>query len=346
MRSVLSKIFVASCLMAPLVISTSCKKVSPIAIDNDEVIQTPYGLFIANTNGMLINTNDGQHFTNIFPPDGYAPRALVTSEQSLLMIKENLHASFNNGKNFQVVFDKVNRQEWNEQIIDAPLQGRMYVATTKGKGVAYSEDHGKTWIIDTNFDPLIPVNYMITSFAAANDGSVYAFSNISLLLLKRATKDAPWTPVTIEGVYPADDGEYFVTGDGQSLFLIESTGKFTHYVSDDGGVHWLRLSNANIPWGSKIWTATRTPGGNLLLGTENGVYRFEPPNLLVSSNNGMEIGTDVRRLTYKKNVYKNETTKYFTYAATNMGLFRSVDKGLNWERTTDTTFQHDYRAMY
>ncbi|MBX9448755.1 MAG: hypothetical protein KL787_03105 [Taibaiella sp.] len=346
MKSFLSKITLSAALIAPVLFQYSCKKVSPLSIDNDEVIQTPYGLYIANTSGMLINTNDGMHFNNVFPPDGYAPIALTTSQENLFMVKENLHASFNNGKNFQMVFDKVSRQEWNEQILDAPLQGKIYVATTEGKGVAYSSDNGRTWQIDDNFNPLIPVSYHITSFAALNDGSVYAFSNENLLLLKKENADAPWTPVTVEGVFPADDGVYFVSSDGQSLFLIESTGRHFHYVSDDAGLHWLKLLNGNIPWGSHIWTATRAPGGNLLIGTEYGVFRFEAPDQLIPVNNGLEIGTEVRRLTYKKNVYKNGATRYFVFAATNKGLFRSEDRGVNWVRTTDTTFQHNYRAMY
>lgn len=346
MKSIFSRISIAAALSVPVLFQYSCKKVSPIAIDNDEVIQTPYGLYIANTNGMLLNTNDGKMYDMVFPADGFSPVALATTKETLFMLKENLHASFNNGKNFQMVFDRVSLNPWNEQLLDAPLHNRVYVATTQGKGVAYSDDEGREWTIDNNFNELIPVSYKISSFAAHNDGSVYAFSNENLLLFKKENRDATWNPVTIEGVWPADDGVYFLSGDGQSLFLIESTGRHFHYVSDDGGVHWTKLSNANIPWGSFIWTASRAPGGNLLVGTENGIFRFEPPNQLVPSNNGLEIGTKVHRLTTKKNVYKNGSVRHYVFAATNKGLFRSEDRGVNWVRLTDTTFQHNYRVMY
>lgn len=346
MKAFLTKKLITVALLAPLLLNYSCKKVSPIAIDNDEVIQTPYGLYIANTNGMLINTNDGYHMDHVFPADGYAPTAIVTSANNLMMIKENLHASFNNGKNFQMVFNKVSHQKWQEQIIDAPLQNRLYVTTTLGKGVAFSPDNGRNWEVDNNFHPLIPVDYKVTSFAAMNDGSVYSFSNINLLLMKKDNADAQWTPVTVEGIFPADLGEYFLGGDGQTLFLLESTGKFFHYFSEDGGAHWTKLIYSDIPYGTAVHTVAKAPGGNMLIGTSVGIYRFEAPDRLVRNNNGLEIGTDVKRMVVKKNVYKNNVTKYFMFAATNKGLFRSEDRGWNWVRTTDSTFQHNYNAMY
>lgn len=346
MKSHFLRISVVAALTVSVLFNSSCKKVSPLAVDNDEVIQTPYSLFVANTYGMLLNTNDGKNFNHVFPADGYSPVALATSKETLLMLKSNLHASFNNGKNFQMVFDKVNIFPWNEQILDAPLQNRIYVTTTEGKGVAYSEDNGHNWVIDDNFSPLVPSSSKINSFAALNDGSVYAFSNDNLLLLKRAAADAAWEPVTILGTWPADDGVYFISSDGTSLFLIESTGRHAHYISDDGGVHWTRLDNHHIPWGSFAWTAARAPGGNLLIGTQVGVFRFQAPDDLVPANNGLEIGAEVYRLTTKKNVYKNGSIKHYVYAATSKGLYVSEDKGFNWIRLTDTTFDHNYRAMY
>lgn len=325
----------------------SCKKVSPIAIDNDEVIQTPYSLFLANKSGLITKTNDGKTINDVFPADGYAPLAIETSGETLLMLKDNLHASFNNGKNFQVVYDKVNKMPWEEQLVDVPLQNRIYVTTTQGKGVAYSDNNGLDFVEDTNFNPLMPVNYFITSFAALNDGSVYAFSNLNYLLLKRDNRDAPWNPVTIEGTFPAMDGEYFLTGNGFNLFLIDYSGEQPHYISEDGGLHWRRISNLYIPRETRVNAACQVPGGPLIIGTdERGIYLADSDGFFYEYNGGLLEGTSIKRLTVKRNVYKNGVSKYFIYAASDKGLYRSDDHGYNWVLMTPTTHEFNYCSMH
>lgn len=346
MKSFFTKKILTVALLSPLLMQYACKKVSPIATDNDQVIQTPFGLFLGNTNGMLVNTNDGYYINPIFPADGYASTAIVTSGENVLLLKDKLHLSLNNGKNFQMVYDRVEHQDWQEQIIDAPLQNRIYVASKDGKGVAYSTDKGLTWNVDNLFDPLMPGGYKINSFVAMNDGSVLGFSSEGLALLKKENADAPWTPMPIEGVYPADAGKYFIVGDGQSLMLLESTGRYNHYYSEDGGYHWVRLYMDAIPFGMKTYGAVKAPGGDWVIGTSEGLFKVELPERIYPAHNGLEIGTDVKRLTLKKNVYKNGVVKNYLFAATDKGLFRSEDRGLNWVRTTDSTLQYHYSAMY
>lgn len=325
----------------------SCKKVSPMAIDNDEVIQTPYGLFVANTSGMLLKTNDGKSFYNVFPPDGYAPVAIETSRETLLLLKENLHASFNDGKNFQVVYDKVSKMPWEEQLVDVPMQQRLYVTSSEGKGVAYSDNNGLDFIVDANFNPLMPGDYLITSFAPLNDGSVYAFSNLSYLLLKRDNRDAPWNPVTIEGTFPAMDGEYFISGNGMNLFLIDHKGERPHYISENGGTTWSRLNNTYIPFGTQMNAACQAPGGPLVLGSEDqGIFVSADDGNIYNSNGGLLDNTSIKRLTVKRNVYKNGVSKYFIFAATDKGLYRSDDLGYNWVLMTPISFEYNYSSMH
>lgn len=325
----------------------SCKKVSPMAIDNDEVIQTPYGLFVANTSGTLLKTNDGKSFYNVFPPDGYAPLAIETCKETLLMLKDNLHASFNDGKNFQVVYDKVNKMPWEEQLVEVPLQNRIYVTSTQGKGVAYSDDNGLNFVIDPNFNPLMPVDYFISSFAALNDGSVYAFSNLNYLLLKRDNRDAAWNPVTIEGTFPAMDGEYFLSGNGTNLFLVDHTGRNPHYISEDGGVHWRRYSNVYIPFKSQINAVCQVPGGPMVLGSKNnGIFVSDEDGYIYQSNGGLLENTSIKRLVVKKNIYKNNVEKYFIFAGTDKGLYISEDKGYNWVLLTPITEAYNYSSIH
>lgn len=330
-----------------LVISTqfACTKVSNISIDNDNLVRTPYSLYTSNLNGAMFNTNNGDEYKMIFPADGSAMKAIITCKTNLLFIKENLHFSENNGKNFFMVYNKVNPQPWQEQIVDVPLQNRMYVASTEGQGVAFSADNGKTWQRDDSFNALMPPNYDVTSFAAMNDGSVYGFSNISLMLIKKDNADAVWNPVTIEGIFPADDGEYFLSGDGTSLFLIDYSGEYSNYRSDDGGTHWTRFTRGELTQYDTNYTVARAPGGPMLIGNEQGIYKQEGDRFVMSSG-GLELGTKVYRIVVKKNIYKNDKVQYFMFASTSKGMYRSEDRGYNWKRVTDTTFSYHYNAMY
>lgn len=326
----------------------SCKKVSPIGIDNDQVVQTPYSLYVGNNFGWLINTNDGAKYRGIFPADGYAQRAIVSSKDNLLFIKKNLHLSSNQGLSFNVVYDSLSPHPWQEMIVDAPLQNRMYVTTVNGKGIARSEDNGLTWKTeaDSFYNALLPGNYVITSFAAQNDGAVFGFSNSNLVLFSKVDAGAKWEPVTIEGTFPADDGNYFLGGDGASLFLTDYDGKYRSYKSEDNGRHWVAIARGAMGYKLKSYTCTKTPTGPILVGTEKtGVFREENRKFIASSG-GMLANTSVYRLVVKRNVYKNGAVRYFVFAATNYGIYRSEDGGYNWDKVTGQEFTGDYRSMY
>ena len=117
-------------------------------------------------------------------------------------------------------------------------------------------------------------------------------------------------------------------------------------MSEDGGIHWTRIRKDYVPDDIHIYTAARAPGGPLVIGTEGeGVFRQEGDQFVAASL-GFDIGLTVKRLSVKKNVYKNGSVKYFMFAATNKGLYRSEDKGYNWDLMTDTSYTHNYQAMY
>jgi len=329
-----------------LIALQSCKKESSIGIDNDKVIKTPYNVYAATDQGWLVNTNDGLQYSSIFPADGYAPGAIVTSGNNLMFLKKNLHLSDNNGRNFNPVFFNLRLQPWQEMIVDAPKQGRVYVTSTQGKGVSYSEDHGKTWTEDVNWSTVLPSKFEVNSFAATNDGAVYAFSNTNLLLLKKENPGANWEVVTSEGLFPVDYGDYFLTTNGTALYLTDYGGKQSSWHSEDNGVHWGRYSRAGLPRGRKQYSAAQATGGPLLTGVDSGgVYRVEGDRF-VPSNGGLEINTTVYRIVVKKNIYKNDVVNEFVYIATNTGIYRSEDKGFNWDKMSFEQFDGIYRAMY
>src|SRR5438045_1224685 len=66
-----------------------CKKPTT-GSDNNQVITKPYSLFVADTNGIVYSTNDGEHFSDIdFSADGSLVRAIATSANNLIMIRNN-----------------------------------------------------------------------------------------------------------------------------------------------------------------------------------------------------------------------------------------------------------------
>jgi hypothetical protein len=68
----------------------------------------------------------------------------------------------------------------------------------------------------------------------------------------------------------------------------------------------------------------------ILVGTDSmGVYRWDGTNF-VPSNAGLQDNTVVYSFAAKEDVYKNGVSKKYVYAATNKGLYRSEDYGVNW----------------
>jgi photosystem II stability/assembly factor-like uncharacterized protein len=157
----------------------ACKKSN--GIDNNIEIQKPYSLYIGTEQGALLNTNSGDSFKTVFPADGYASRALVTSASNIIWVKGNVHLSENNGKNFNPTYTKQNDFylsvkpyfPWEPLILSATDQNRVYLCSKEGRGIVYSEDNGKTWKVETLFDQYLLAN-VFTSFTQTSDGKIYA----------------------------------------------------------------------------------------------------------------------------------------------------------------------------
>ena len=77
------------------VLYSNCKK--PTGIDNGNVIETPYSLYFVDTQGAVYKTNDGVAFNKVFNPDGFPAKAIITSGEVVLLGKNNLYSSEDNG---------------------------------------------------------------------------------------------------------------------------------------------------------------------------------------------------------------------------------------------------------
>jgi len=83
----------------------SCKKVN--SINNNQVIETPYSLYFADTASSLYYTNDGIRITQVYTPDGHRSRAICNFGSNLLWCKNDLLISRDNGRIFNHTYDSL-----------------------------------------------------------------------------------------------------------------------------------------------------------------------------------------------------------------------------------------------
>lgn len=311
---------------------TGCRKEN--GIDNEAVIKKPYGLYVSDDQGALYRTNGGTFYKIDFPPDGFAARAIVTSGPNLLMVKDNVHLSENNGHNFNptslLVTDSVN---WQPIILDVPSHNRVYLAAEDDYGVKYSNDHGKTWAIDNAWDGAIsgPLFIRITSFTQLKNNNLFSFDHFSFKLYNRNGSGSNWTEVTTNGL--PGSGKFYLSHIGDVLLLVDYSGATGIWHSEDNGANWAAYSGlpANVP----IYAVSAPFDEVLLAGLQNagaqggGVYKLAG-NSFVSANYGIAVNTTVKGISGKNDIYKNDVDKRYYYLSTSTGVYRSGDQGQNW----------------
>ncbi|MCW3121226.1 MAG: hypothetical protein JWQ38_718 [Flavipsychrobacter sp.] len=174
-----------------------CKKKNLNAFNNNTVVETPYTLYYTDTSGNLYSTNDGLAHKLVFPADGYPCRALCTSGLNILLAKNNLYVSTNNGVNFNHAFDSLqsvyrssvcNSSYFNlnqSMLIDVADWNRVYTVTNivhnpsagigNYLGVEYSPNHGirGSFVTEASYDTngrtgLLPVS--MVSYSRLKNG--------------------------------------------------------------------------------------------------------------------------------------------------------------------------------
>ncbi len=324
----------------------SCNR-DPIEIDNNSVIKFPYSLYAATQDGTVINTNNGEDFQFVFPPDGFGPTQLLTSGNNLIMIKDNLHTSVNEGKSFNPTFTKVRKFPWQTMVYDFPAQNSVFVTSHEGKGIFSSRDNGITWKEET-FEENAPQLMEIGSFSGLDDGRVFAYSNMSNLLFAKDNADAIWKPVTMVTFLPTSGSSYYLTSGGNTLYLTDYYGQGGVWMSTDFGYSWTRLERGSMQVGY-TYTSTVAPYGNkiVIVSTlEGGIFRSGEDGVFKEAMSGLATGTKVYRLSKKLNVYKNDLVKTYIYAATNNGIYRSEDVGQTWVQVGKGKWDGDYLSVY
>jgi len=327
----------------------SCKKENTLGIDNDQVIQTPYSLYAADSNGAIISTNDGSHFSNVFPPDGYTPIFLLVSGENLMMLKQQLDLSVSNSHSFNPVFSQANKFPWQTMVYNYPAHKRIYIASSQGKGISISEDNGLHWEADTSWedDNKLPPSFEISSFSGLPNGEIFAYSNEGNVLFLKDGADGKWAPVTTKGSFPTMQSDYYLTSNDSTLFLVDYKGVGGVWYSKDTGIHWAQFDQGVLPTNTTYLCAISPEGGtSLLVGTDSmGVYLADQ-NSFVEASGGLMKHTTAFSFASKKNYFKNKAVKDYIYVGTKDGLFRSENYGRTWYELTPGALKRSYVAIY
>jgi len=317
----------------------SCKKSN--GIDNNSVIKKPYALYVGSNSGDLLNTNDGTAYKTIFATDRYPYRAIITSGDNVLFVKANVHLSENNGHNFNPTYTGFANPftPWQQMILNVESYGKIYLASIDptSRGVVYSEDHGKKWKVDNNFDTSVNPTALISSFTQLKNGTMFGFDDTKDSLYRKDNKDDAWSHFLQNRQQPG--GMSYLSHFNNTLLLTDFRGTNGVQYSNDSGKNWTPYTGLPI---RKLLCTNAPLDRVLLVGTDSfGVYRLENGRF-VASNNGLENYTTVYAIAGKEDIYKNGIEKRYIYLATNRGVYRSEDLGFTWA----LVLEGDFGSLY
>ncbi|MCD6064713.1 MAG: hypothetical protein K0R82_2624 [Flavipsychrobacter sp.] len=315
----------------------SCKK--PLnGIDNNQIISKPYSLFLADSTGLIESTNDGNNWRTVFGSNGSQIRAMSFSDTNLVVaLTEDAFVAagkeLHGGDNYN--FNPINMPvatspKWQSMMLNVPDHDRIYMAGNVVGGVIYSDSSGKrlTWTQDTHFDPSIITKPVISSFTQLADGTLIGYDHLASRIFTKTGRNAPWQEPTMTGL--PTGGKFFLSHVNNTVVLGDSTGTNGVWFSDNLGATWTAYTG--LPAGAQVTCMVAPFERHLLVGTANtGIY-VAPLNSSVMSNvsAGLNSAINVRALTAKSDFYKNNQVLEYVYAATDFGLYRSMDLGRNW----------------
>lgn len=345
-KRILQKINVLG--IATLIIASGCTREPLTGVDNGSVIKTPYSLYAAKQDGMVIQTTTGESYKFVFPPDGYPAAQLLTAGGNLMMTKgTTIHMSTNEGKSFNPVYTNIRPFPWQSCLYYHAPFGAVYTASTEGEGVYFSQDFGATWEADI-FLPGLPSLHQVNSFAGLDNGDLYAYSNVSNLIFHKTSVTTNWTPVTVTTHIPAIGTNYYLTSAENTLYLTDYNGTGGVWMSQDGAASWTKLSGNLVLPNDVKYTGTAAPYGTnvVVIATEtDGIFRSDE-NGEFQVTTGLPRGTKVNSLSRKVNIYKNDAVKVYIYAATSSGIYRSEDGGDTWFYSGSESWKDEYTAIY
>ena len=318
----------------------SCKKNH--GVDNNNEVQTPYSLYYSDSAGVLYHTNSGDvQDTLVFPADGYQSRALMIVDSNILWIKKSVFYSVDNGSHFNPTYGTTgqftNPMSYNQSMmVYAKDQNRVYICTTDGHGVVYSDKSGNpgTWQSDNNWDGNIPNlgTVTISSLTQLDNGVMIGYDPVNDRTFAKDNAGGTWYETTDldtshHQMLP-DTSSWTMWHMSNTLIAIDSTSYNGLYFSDNKGTSWTHTQTPGLG-STRCYFVAVLFNQVVLLGTEKGVYRLVGGDF-VSSNTGVANNAHVRGFVSKEIVYKTGEVKQFIYMTCDKGLYRSEDMGHTW----------------
>ena len=350
------------------------------AIDNNNVIQTPYTLYFGDSTGTLYNTSDGVLIKKVpFPADGNGFRAIVTSGSNILFAKYNLsepvrnnthlYFSSNNGSIFNVAYDSIKSLPgvaingltydlFQNCIIDIPRWHRIYCISNDTwsddfLGLTYSFQNGAwgSWTKEAYYNPdrmNAPIPFTVTSLTFTKSNVLYGLDAIHHRTVYRSdTLTTTKFNETTSNVYgpgiPLPTTGFFTLGHyNDELIAVDNSGINGAYFSDDSGYTWTAFTGipANLP----LFVIGSPFEEECFIGTGGGgIYVLNiNTHSFQSCNNGLPSNCIVRGVVGKENIYMNGRSDKYVYIATSRGIYKSSDLGQNWIQVVGGT----YTAIY
>jgi hypothetical protein len=223
---------------------------------------------------------------------------------------------------------------WQSMLLNVPDHDRVYMAGNVPGGVIYSDSSGKrnTWQKDPNWAPALVGNLpsiSVTSFTLLADGTLIGFDHTNSRIFKRSGRNGQWQETSPISGLPTG-GKFFLSHVNNTVVLGDSTGTNGVWFSTDFGATWAQYTN--LPQGAQVTCMVAPFERLLLIGTSShGIY-MAPLNSsqLQNVSAGLNQTINVRALSAKSDFYKNNQVIEYVYAATDFGLYRSMDIGRNW----------------
>jgi hypothetical protein len=248
---------------------------------------------------------------------------LYVSSAKAAQVQKNLFVE-NNDQNMSLL-DAANKRVY--------VVGRLTGASTDS--IIYSEDNGQTWKADVNWDVLNGTNKQgkTTSITQLKDGTLFCM-NARDSVFKRVGTNG-WRSVvrtktidSLPGLVGALKKSWFISSYDNNLVVLDKEGNYGAYKSVDGGIKWKFMPG--LPVGEILFAKQTAFNDVYFVGTKGaGLWRWDGANFR-RTDGGMLPNTHIYGVTAKRIIYRTDVAKYFYFAATNNGLYRSENNGYDW----------------
>lgn len=319
----------------------SCKpKINEI--DNNQVISKPYSLYVGDSSGTILNTNEGFNYKYVVFNGGIPTTSIITAGNNILFYQYNLHIIENSltGNNSNPTYTDVGFGFEQSIMHYWARYKRVYVISALGKGMVYNDDFGEVNKWRPVTDENVPAGTQITSFTELKSGKLIALDNFNKETFRLSDPGQQWQKTTGGTKLPV--GLFYLTHKENTVIAVDYSGQSGAFYSTDDGATWNAY--AGLPAGDPLYCANAPFDQTVLIGTASkGIYRlklgetnFEPASI------GLTQNMTVRAIVGKEDYYKNGISKRYIYAATSKGIFRSEDFGDNWVIVKEGNFVSAY----